>query len=109
MQVIKESKSDTLYKVLCNVKNIGPYDGDEVVQLYVRDEVASVAPASKLLKSFQRIHINKGETQQVTFVLTERDLSVYSAEKGWHIEPGEFTIMIGGSSNHTIYCISSIQ
>ena len=109
LQVIKESKSDTLYKVLCNVKNIGPYDGDEVVQLYVRDEVASVAPASKLLKSFQRIHINKGETQQVTFVLTERDLSVYSAEKGWHIEPGEFTIMIGGSSNHTIYCISSIQ
>lgn len=109
LQVIKESKSDTLYKVLCNVKNIGPYDGDEVVQLYVRDEVASIAPASKLLKSFQRIHINKGETQQVTFVLTERDLSVYSAEKGWHIESGEFTIMIGGSSNHTIYCISSIQ
>ncbi len=84
------------------VTNIGPYDGDEVVQLYVRDEVASVAPASKLLKSFQRIHINKGETQQVTFVLTERDLSVYSAEKGWHIESGEFTIMIGGSSDEII-------
>ena len=100
LQVIKESKSDTLYKVLCNVKNISPYDGDEVIQIYVRDEVASVAPASKLLKGFQRIHINKGEAQQVTFFLTERDLSVYSAEKGWHIEPGEFTIMVGISPNN---------
>lgn len=98
LQVVKENKSDTLYKVICNVKNIGSSDGDEVVQLYVRDEVASVAPASKLLKGFQRIHINKGETRQVTFFLTDRDLSVYSAEKGWHVEPGEFTVMVGGSS-----------
>ena len=98
LQVVKENKSDTLYKVICNVKNIGSSDGDEVVQLYVRDEVASVATASKLLKGFQRIHINKGETRQVTFFLTNRDLSVYSAEKGWHVEPGEFTVMVGGSS-----------
>ena len=98
LQVVKENKSDTLYKVICNVKNIGSSDGDEVVQLYVRDEAASVAPASKLLKGFQRIHIIKGETRQVTFFLTDRDLSVYSAEKGWHVEPGEFTVMVGGSS-----------
>ena len=89
-------ESDTLVKVTCTVKNVGPCDGDEVVQLYVRDEVASVAPASKLLKGFQRVHINKGETRQVTFYLTERDLSVYSAEKGWHLEAGEFTIFVGG-------------
>ena len=101
--------ADTICKVTCTVKNIGPCDGDEVVQLYVRDEVASVAPVSKLLKGFQRVHINKGETQQVTFYLTERDLAVYSKEKGWHVEPGEFTIMVGGSSNNTIYCSSSIQ
>ena len=93
-----ESMDDTVCKVTCTVKNIGPCDGDEVVQLYVRDEVASVAPASKLLKGFQRVHINKGETQNVDFYLTERDLAVYSKEKGWHIEPGEFTIMAGGSS-----------
>ena len=91
-------ENDTICKVTCTVKNIGLHDGDEVVQLYVRDEVASIAPASKLLKGFQRVHINKGETQQVTFYLTERDLSVYSMEKGWHIEPGEFTIMVGKSS-----------
>jgi len=83
------------------IKNIGPCDGDEVVQLYVRDEVASIAPASKLLKGFHRVHINKGETQQMTFYLTERDLSVYSKEKGWHVEPGEFTVMVGGSSEET--------
>ena len=94
--------SDTLCQITCTVKNIGLYDGEEVVQLYVRDEVASVAPASKLLKGFQRIYINKGENEQVTFYLTERDLSVYSAEKGWHFEPGEFTIMVGGSSENAV-------
>ena len=94
----KESMADTICVVSCTVKNIGPCDGDEVVQLYVRDEVASVAPASKLLKGFQRIHINKGETKQVTFYLTERDLSVYSKENGWHVESGEFSIMVGKSS-----------
>ena len=95
----KESMADTVCKVTCQVKNIGSYDGDEVVQLYVRDEVASIAPASKLLKGFQRVHINKGETQQIVFYLTERDLAVYSVEKGWHMEPGEFTIMVGGNSD----------
>ena len=93
-----ESMADTLCVVSCTVKNIGPCDGDEVVQLYVRDEVASVAFASKLLKGFQRIHINKGETEAVFFYLTQRDLAVYSQEKGWHLEPGEFTIMVGPNS-----------
>ena len=88
------------------MKNIGSYDGEEVVQLYVRDEVASIAPASKLLKGFQRVHINKGETKQVTFYLTERDLAVYSKEKVWHIEPGEFTIMVGGSSENNRLSVS---
>ena len=92
------SMADTLCKVTCKVQNIGPRDGDEVVQLYVRDEVASIAPASKLLKGFQRLHIKKGETKQVTFYLTERDFSVYSAEKGWHLEPGAFTVMVSGNS-----------
>ena len=102
LQVETVSKMDTVCKVTCQVKNIGTRDGDEVVQLYVRDEVASIAPASKLLKGFQKVHINKGETRQVIFYLTKRDLSVYSAEKGWHFEAGEFTMMVGGSSNEGI-------
>ena len=91
---------DTLFKVTCTVKNVGPCDGDEVVQLYVRDEVASIAPASKLLRGFLRVHINKGETTSMSFYLTQRDLAVYSPEKGWHIEPGDFTFMVGGSSEN---------
>ena len=94
-----ESMDDTVCKVTCTVKNIGPCDGDEVVQLYVRDEVASIAPASKLLKGFQRVHINKGESADIFFYLTQRDLAVYSKEKDWHVEPGEFTIMVGGCSD----------
>lgn len=94
--------ADSLFVVSCSVKNIGNCDGDEVVQLYVRDEVASVTPPSKLLKGFRRIHIKKGENVSVSFVLSERDLSVYSTEKGWHYEPGEFTFMVGASSDGLI-------
>jgi beta-glucosidase len=102
MQSIRRSQSmaDTLYKITCTVKNIGPYSGDEVVQLYVRDEVASIAPASKLLKGFRRIQINKGESRQLTFFLTRRDLSVYDAQNGWHVESGNFTVMVGNNSGN---------
>ena len=62
--------------------------------------MASIAPASKLLKGFQRVHINKGETAEVSFYLLPRDLSVYSKEKGWYVEPGDFNIMVGGSSEN---------
>ncbi len=93
---------DSLFVVSCSVKNIGNCDGDEVVQLYVRDELASLTPPSKLLKGFRRVHVQKGETVSVSFVLSERDLSVYSTEKGWHYEPGEFTFMVGASSDRLI-------
>ncbi len=104
LQVETVSKMDTVCKVTCQVKNIGTRDGDEVVQLYVRDEVASIAPASKLLKGFKKVHINKGETKQVVFYLTERDLSVYSSEKGWNFEAGEFTVVVGNSSESALLC-----
>lgn len=100
LQVVENmNNADSLFVVSCSVKNIGDYDGDEVVQLYVRDEVSSVALPSKLLKGFRKVHINKGETVSVSFALSERDLSVYSAEKGWHYEPGEFTFMVGTASD----------
>lgn len=100
LKVDSVPESPGVFFVSITVKNVGPCDGDEVVQLYVRDEVASIAPASKLLKSFQRVFINKGETKKVTLYLTERDLAVYSKEKGWHVEPGGFTIMVGGNSEN---------
>ena len=96
------SMADTLCKVTCQVKNVGSCDGDVVVQLYVRDEVASLAPASILLKGFQRVTINKGETKGVSFYLTARDLSVYSADKGWHFESGMFEVMIAANSEQMV-------
>ena len=68
--------------------NVGSCDGDEVVQWYLRDEVASLAPASKLLKKFERIHLKKGESSRLVFHLEEASL-----------KPGDYTIMVGGSSN----------
>ena len=106
----KESMADTICEVSCTVKNIGPCDGDEVVQLYVRDEVASVALTSKLLKGFQRVHINKGETKQVSFYLTERDLSVYSSGEGWHFEAGDFTVFVGRDSRcNDLFCNFAVK
>ena len=96
----KGSMADTLFIVTCTIKNTGPYDGDEVVQLYIRDEAASIAPASKLLKGFRRVPINKGESQKVTFFFTRRDLTVYDAQNGWHVESGNFTVMVGNNSGN---------
>ncbi|MCQ2303438.1 MAG: glycoside hydrolase family 3 C-terminal domain-containing protein [Bacteroidales bacterium] len=93
------NNADALFVISCSVKNVGDYDGDEVVQLYVRDEEASLTPPSKLLKGFRRVHINKGETASVSFTLSESDLSVFSTENGWHFEPGKFTFMVGASSD----------
>ena len=90
---------DTLCKVTCQVKNIGPCRGEEVAQLYVRDEVASVAPSSMLLKGFRKVFLEQGDSQQVSFFLTKRDLSIYDTKQGWRLEPGTFTILVGGSSD----------
>jgi beta-glucosidase len=79
---------DKEIEVFVEVTNIGDYDGDEVVQLYLRDEYATVTPAEKLLKGFKRIFIEKSDTQRVTFSIPTENL-----------EPGEFTIMIGASSD----------
>ncbi|MBR4391256.1 MAG: glycoside hydrolase family 3 C-terminal domain-containing protein [Bacteroidales bacterium] len=98
-QVERIDSADTFYRVACEVSNLGPFDGDDVVQLYIRDEVASIAPASKLLKGFQRIHLKSGESKQVVFCLTKRDLSVYNSQQGWSLEPGYITVKVGGSSD----------
>lgn len=85
--------------VSVDVKNTGNYDGDEVVQLYIRDEFASSAPPEKLLKGFKRIFIQRNETKTVTFTLKPRDFSVLNEKLEWIVEPGDFTIMVGASSD----------
>ncbi len=81
------------------VTNSGNYDGEEVVQLYVWDEVASVTQPVKKLKGFQKIFLKKGESKQVTFNITNEELRFFNSDLKWVSEPGRFTIYIGGSSD----------
>ena len=75
-------------EISVDIKNTGNFDGDEVVQLYLRDEYATITPAEKLLQGFKRIFIQKNDTQRVTFTIPTDKL-----------ESGEFTIMVGASSD----------
>jgi beta-glucosidase len=92
-------RQDDKVQLSCKVTNTGSFDGDEVVQLYVRDDVSSVATPSIQLKDFQRIFIKKGETKAITFTLTADNLSLYNQQMMRTVEPGEFTVMIGAASN----------
>ncbi|MBQ8988242.1 MAG: glycoside hydrolase family 3 C-terminal domain-containing protein [Prevotella sp.] len=93
---------DTKYQVTLDVTNTGQYDGDEVVQLYIHDEFASTAQPLMQLKKFERIFIPKGETRHVTFVLEAEDLSIINADMQRVVEPGDFTVMIGSSSDNIL-------
>lgn len=89
---------DDEIKVSVNVKNIGNYDGDEVVQLYINDVYSSVTTPIKTLKGFKRVPIKKGETKKVEFVLTSEELAIWNRKMERVVEPGEFEVMIGGNS-----------
>ncbi|CAD0005438.1 glycoside hydrolase family 3 N-terminal domain-containing protein [Flavobacterium salmonis] len=94
----KEIKADGELKVSVNVKNIGNYDGDEVVQLYINDVYSSVTTPRKTLKGFKRLFIEKGETKKVEFTLTADELSLWNRDMKRVVEPGDFEVMIGGNS-----------
>ncbi|MGB9588343.1 MAG: glycoside hydrolase family 3 C-terminal domain-containing protein, partial [Armatimonadota bacterium] len=81
-----------------DVKNIGTIPGDEVVQLYIRDNIASVTRPNKELKGFERVHILPGETKTVSFLVTPEMLQILDLDMRWTIEPGTFTIMVGPNS-----------
>ncbi|WP_455672319.1 glycoside hydrolase family 3 N-terminal domain-containing protein [Phocaeicola sp.] len=99
LELQKGNGKDALQTVSCTVTNTGDRDGEEVVQLYICDKVASVSQAPILLKAFQRIGLKKGESKKVTFTLGEDDLSLYNMELKQVIEPGEFKVMVGAASN----------
>ncbi|MBP7463140.1 MAG: fibronectin type III-like domain-contianing protein, partial [Bacteroidales bacterium] len=84
--------------VSVNITNTGKIPGDEVVQLYLHDELATVARPVKELKGFRRIHLLPGETQEVSFVIPSEMLAMYDASMKKTIEPGRFSVMIGASS-----------
>ena len=80
------------------VTNTGNYDAEEIVQMYIRDMVGSVARPVKELKGFERIHLKKGESRTVSFDITAEQLKFYNSALNWVCEPGEFEVMVGGNS-----------
>jgi len=81
------------------VTNNGKYDGEEVVQLYIRDVVGSITRPLKELKGFQKINLKAGESRTVSFTISPDDLKFYNYNLKYDWEPGEFHIMIGGNSD----------
>lgn len=82
-----------------NVTNSGNYDGEEVVQLYIRDLVASVTRPVKELKAFKKLMIKKGETKKVDFILSKKDFEFYDQKMVKTTESGEFHIFVGSNSD----------
>ena len=84
--------------VSCKIKNTGKIKGDEVVQLYLRDEISSVTTYTKVLRGFERISLEAGEEQTVHFRLRPQDLGLWDKNMNFRVEPGKFKVMIGSSS-----------
>ncbi|MBS7617492.1 glycoside hydrolase family 3 C-terminal domain-containing protein [Candidatus Bathyarchaeota archaeon] len=84
--------------VSCTVKNVGGLKGDEVVQVYVRDEYASVARPVRELKGFKKISLEPGEERRITFIISTDQLAFYDHQMKFVVEPGFFKVMIGRSS-----------
>lgn len=81
------------------VTNTGNYDADEVIELYIHDVVCSISRPVKELKGFQRIHLAKGESKDVTFTITPDLLKFYNYNLDYTLEPGEFEVMVGPDSS----------
>jgi beta-glucosidase len=90
--------ADATITVICEVTNTGSRAGDDVVQLYLRDDFSSVTTWDKALRGFARVSLAPGETKSVTFQLERRHLQLLNANYEWVVEPGRFTVMIGESS-----------
>jgi beta-glucosidase len=97
---VSGSKGDIAVTV--DVTNAGSREGDEVAQLYVREEVSSVETPSRSLKGFARIHLKPQETKTVTFHLSREQLAVWNREEKWAVEPGYYTLWVGGSSKASL-------
>ncbi|QIL76879.1 beta-glucosidase BglX [Hymenobacter sp. HDW8] len=92
-------RADQTVQVQLTVTNTGQRAGEEVVQLYLRDLVASVARPLKELKDFKKLSLKPGETQTVTFVVDKDKLAFYNRKLEWAAEPGEFQLMVGSASD----------
>jgi len=94
----KKMKSDSKIEVSVTIVNAGKYDGEEIVQLYLCDKVASGIRPVEELKDFKKLKLKAGESRTIQFVIDKEKLSFFDQNLNWVAEPGEFEIMIGASS-----------
>ncbi|GHV38201.1 beta-glucosidase [Bacteroidia bacterium] len=80
------------------IKNTGQKQGDEIVQLYIRDDYSSVTTYEKVLRGFDRISLKQGEVKEISFTLTPQDLGLWNKQNQFVVEPGTFSVMVGSSS-----------
>ena len=92
------NKENTIL-VTTEITNTGKVDGEEVAQLYIRDNVSSVTRPVKELKGYQRVFLKAGETKKIKFTINSESLAFYDINMNYVVEPGTFTIMTGSSSN----------
>ncbi|MES2418165.1 MAG: glycoside hydrolase family 3 N-terminal domain-containing protein [Bacteroidota bacterium] len=95
---IGKMKADSTISIAVNIKNTGKYDGEEVVQLYTRDLLSTVTTYEKNLRGFKRVNLKVGEEKQLTFELRADDLKLWNSQMQFVLEPGEFLVMLGSSS-----------
>lgn len=89
-------------KVNITVANVGAYDGEEVVQLYIQDIAASIIRPVKELKGFQKVLLKKGAQKTLEFIIGDEELSYYNAEGNKILEPGQFKVFVGGNSEEVL-------
>ncbi len=94
----KETGTNGKFSILAEVKNVGKFSGQEVVQLYIRDVLGSVVRPVKELKGFQKIALAPNESKTMKFELGFDELKMLDRDMNWVVEPGEFEVMIGASS-----------
>ncbi|MEO9513485.1 MAG: glycoside hydrolase family 3 N-terminal domain-containing protein [Flavobacteriaceae bacterium] len=94
----KKLNSQAQVNISFNVTNTGKRKGDEIVQLYIQDEVSSVTTYETQLRGFERIHLLPNETKTVHFTLDPDDLALLDKNMNWTVEPGTFKVLVGSSS-----------
>jgi beta-glucosidase len=94
--------SDNEVNVSVTLKNTGKFTGKEVVQLYIKDHYASVTRPVRELKGFELVSLEANESKKIKFTLSEKELGFYDNEGNFIVEPGDFSIFVGGDSNTTL-------
>ncbi len=95
-----ELKAGEPVNVTIDVENTSNTDGDEIVQLYIRDNFSTLTRPVKELKDYKRVSLKAGEKKSVAFTIPFKNLGFYNLDDKYVVEPGEFTIMVGSSSNN---------